>query len=147
MPYISYIHNAFAETTNSVRVAWPTHFVSSSTLENGTNTDHTFTGKWEVMTVPAMFIPLTDEMVSSGVPTETGGWAAPRAGITSATLTNTVYPDRTALRGYTSATGTQAYSAGTAQINQTMLIGYMTERWYEGAVLKYNIVGSLPNSQ
>ena len=148
VPYITYIHNAFAETSNSIRVAWPKVSVGSATIKDGTNSDHTFTGDWEVMSVPAIYIPLTEEIVSSGVPTTNTNWAAPRAGITSTTTTNSVNPADTALRGFTTATAAQAFNATnvTSQIDKTILLGYMTDRWYEGAVLKYDIVGSLPSN-
>ena len=109
VPYITYIHNAFAETKNSIRVAWQ----KNSTLSNGTKDDHTFTGNWEVMTVPAETIPLTDEYVSNGVPTGTT-WTVPN----NSTLGST---------------------DGTGNLSRTILLGYMTEKWYEGAVLKHSI--------
>jgi hypothetical protein len=126
VPYITYIHNAFAETKNSVRVAW-----RNGTLGHGTNEDHTFTGNWEVMTVPAENIPDTNEIVSNGVPTSVGtptttdfnGWAAPNG---------------SNLRPY-SSNGT---GGDTNYMNRTILVGYMTDRWYEGAILKYNIITS-----
>jgi hypothetical protein len=119
VPYITYIHNAFNETLNSVRVAWRN--TTMANLDHGTNADHTFTGNWEVMTVPAETIPNFNEIVSNGVPTSIGtpnadngynGWANP----TGSTLTNT----------------------GVA-LNRSILVGYMTEKWYEGAILKHNI--------
>ena len=112
-PYISYIHNAFAETQNSVRVAWSKKTISDNTdVLAGSNANDEFTGEWEVMTVPAGTIPLTDEYVCNGVPTS-GDLAAP--------------PTNSTLRAYTG-------------MNKTILVGYMTQNWYEGAVLKANIV-------
>jgi hypothetical protein len=117
VPYITYIHNAFAETKNSVRVAWQ----KNSTLGHGTNEDHTFTGNWEVMTVPAGSIPNTQEFVSNGVPAG-GSLTAPNFEVTD---TNPTLIHR--LRD--------------SSIANTILVGYMTDRWYEGAILKYNIRG------
>jgi hypothetical protein len=121
VPDITYIHNAFAETTNSVRVAWRKDFTAdpvTSGVRHGTNPDHTFTGAWEVMTVPAQNIPDTNELVSNGVPTATTNREAP-IGSTLRTPSGTV--------------------GGANNIDKTILVGYMTENNYEGAVLKYNI--------
>ena len=119
IPYISYIHNAFAETQNSVRVAWSKKAITGSAdVLPGTDQNDFFTGDWEVMTVPAGTIPLIDEYVCNGVPGATTGWAAP----TGSTL-----------RTY--------YSTGTTNgLNNSILVSYMTQNWYEGAVLKDNIV-------
>jgi len=142
-PYISYVHNAFAETRHSARVAWPKHTISSSSDPlHGTNTDHTFTGDWEVMTVPALNVPDINEYISNGVPAargtgtdDTGRWVAP-ANLSGAT--------QETLRGWTTATGTTAYANTIANqlIHQTILVGYMTTDRYEGAMLKYNILNS-----
>jgi hypothetical protein len=118
VPYITYIHNAFSETTNSVRVAWRN--TTMANLADGTTENHTFTGAWEVMTVPAQYVPLTDQYVSNGVPTATGGWVAP---VNSTLRTPTA----------------NGQEGGTNIIDRTILVGYMTDRWYEGAVLKHNI--------
>jgi hypothetical protein len=115
VPYITYIHNAFAETKNSVRVAWRKDFTTPATPLHGTNEDHTFTGNWEVMTVPAGEIPNTQEYVSNGVPTAATNWTAPN--------------------------GSTLRTPG-AGINNSILVGYMTDRWYEGAVLKHSITGN-----
>jgi hypothetical protein len=109
VPYITYIHNAFAETKNSVRIAWRN--TSMTALGHGTNEDHTFTSNWEVMTLPAGNIPNTQEFVCNGVPTATTTWAAPSG---------------STLRTYD-------------YLNNSILVGYMTDRWYEGAILKYRI--------
>ena len=109
-PYISYIHNAFAETRNSIRVAWLKD-VSVAGRTNGT-TGNFFTGAWEVMTVPAESIPLTSEFICNGVPNNTNAAF--------------VQPTASTLRGDSS-------------IGNTMFVGYMTQRWYEGAILKANI--------
>jgi hypothetical protein len=112
VPYITYIHNAFTETTNSVRVAWR-NTATTADVTDGTTENNTFTGSWEVMTVPARTIPITTELVSNGVPTSNGGWSNPNS-------TSTL----------------QGYSGG---MDRTILVGYMTENWYEGAILKHNI--------
>ena len=135
-PYISYVHNAFAETRHSVRVAWPKHTIDvNNAPKAGTYEDHTFTGYWEVMTVPAANVPATDEYISNGVPANNGGWAAPAA------LSD---GNAAALRGFTTASGIQAFNASgvISNINKTVLVGYMTPSWYEGAVLKYSIIDS-----
>ena len=62
------------------------------------------------MTVPADKIPLTDEFVCSGVPTSTG-WTSPGSSLN--------------------------YNGN---MSKTMLVGYMTTNYYEGAILKGNIV-------
>ncbi|MCL1931871.1 MAG: hypothetical protein FWF55_08640, partial [Treponema sp.] len=113
VPYITYIHNAFAETTNSVRVAWRN--TTQANLAHGTDDDNAFTGAWEVMTVPAQTIPDTNEYVSNGVPGN-----APN---------NNWVPGN-------SWSSLRAPGVG---INNTILVGYMTKSWYEGAILKYNI--------
>ena len=103
VPYISYFHNSFGETRNSIRVAWRSDF---SDLLDGTNEeDDSFTGAWEVMTVPAANTPLIGEFVCNGVPT-------------SGTLDT----------GGTSITHTNA--------TRSILVGYMTDTRYEGAILK-----------
>jgi hypothetical protein len=124
VPYISYTHASFAETRNSVRIAWRTDF-TSSTYE-GTDASDTFTGKWEVMTVPASRTPVSDEFVCNGVPTAVSGWASPAGTTTTAT---------DALRGYTN----NGNPNGTSYANRTVIVGYMTGDWYEGAVLKSNL--------
>ena len=116
VPYISYYHGSFNETANAIRVAWRTNFGTPGTIPQGTNPDNSFTGNWEVMTVPADKIPLTDEFICNGVPTTTTGWAAP-------TGSN--------LRSYP--------TTGTNRINRTVLVGYMTTDYYEGAILKHDL--------
>jgi len=107
VPYISYAHASFGETKNSIRVAWRTNF-DSPTYE-GSDANDALTGKWEVMTVPVSttVVPIIDEFVCNGVPVS-GTITAP--GGTST------------LRGYTSFS--------------SILVGYMTDKWYEGAALK-----------
>jgi len=106
VPYISYCHNSFAETRNSIRVAWQKNPV----LLDGTNPDDSFTGNWEVMTVPTGTVPLTDEFVTNGVPTSSSTAWAPTGGT---------------LLG--------------RDLSRSILVGYMTTDWYEGAVLKHDI--------
>jgi len=113
VPYISYFHASFAETRNSIRVAWPVTTVNETTgkmaVENGTDGDDCFTGKWEVMTVPALNIPISDSFICHGVPRTTENWVTP--------------------------SGMTTYS----NINRTILVGYMTDIRYEGAVLKRDL--------
>jgi hypothetical protein len=97
VPYISYYHASFPQTTNSVRVAWRNNF---SALTDGAVLDD-YTGAWEAMTVPTANIPV-DDFVANGVPstgTTTGTWAG-------VNLTNTV------------------------------LVTYMTDKYYERAYIK-----------
>jgi hypothetical protein len=111
VPYITYAHASFAETRNSIRVAWRTDFTTAAPLA-GAEKDDSFTGKWEVMTVPVSdtVTPMTDEFVCNGVPTN-ATWTAPDG----STLT---------------------YNTN---LNQTIVVGYMTDKWYEGAILKGDI--------
>jgi len=133
VPYISYAHASFGETRNSIRVAWRTNFTGGVTpIPAGCNDKDAFTGDWEVMTVPVSgsVIPNTEDFVCNGVPTGTGtnnntlsGWNSQTTGTT------------TALRGYWNGTAANA----TNLINKSILVGYMTDKWYEGAVLKKQI--------
>jgi len=113
IPYISYAHASFPGTRHSIRVAWRLN--TSDVTADGTNEDDTFTGKWEVMTVPVRsnVIPNIDEFICNGVPTS-GNLTAPAGGADSLT--------------YSSA------------LSQTILVGFMTNLSYEGAVLKDNIL-------
>ncbi|AEF86025.1 putative lipoprotein [Treponema primitia ZAS-2] len=63
IPYISYYHASFSQTSNSVRVVWKI----PGTLTHGAIND-IYTGAWEAMTVPTANIPW-DEYVCNGVPT------------------------------------------------------------------------------
>jgi len=118
VPYISYAHASFAETKNSIRVAW----LTANTPQDGTNSKDSFTGAWEVMTVPVTrSIPLTDDFICNGVPTGTSGWNTQVTGTS------------TELRGYFSSA---AATGNTNYINKSIIVGYMTDKWYEGAVLK-----------
>jgi hypothetical protein len=83
VPYISYYHASFPQTTNSVRVAWRNNF---SALTDGAALDD-FTGAWEAMTVPTANIPIED-FICNGVPRT--GTAAYGPGGSSVSLTNTV---------------------------------------------------------
>ena len=112
IPYISYIHNAFAESKNSIRVAWAKTAVAAvGDVKDGTNGNF-FTGNWEVMTVPAEYIPSVSEFVCNGVPSGT-----------NATLTQ---PSDSSLRTYNT-------------LDKSMFVTYMTNKWYEGAVLKADL--------
>ena len=112
VPYISYYHASFAETRNAIRVAWRTDFTAPAAPPDGTHRDDSFTGAWEVMTVPVQTLPLADEFICNGVPAATSTAWAPALAAGS-------------LRG--------------RDISKSILVGYMTEKWYEGAVLKDNL--------
>jgi len=118
VPYITYAHASFAETKNSIRVAWRADMTTTN-VPAGTDANDIFTGKWEVMTVPvsSTVTPRTDEFVCNGVPTVTT-WTAPG--------------------------GTLNYNTN---LNQTIIVGYMTDQWYEGAILKGNIITVPPALQ
>jgi hypothetical protein len=121
VPYISYYHGSFTETKNAIRVAWRKDF-SSTTVPHGTNSDDSFTGAWEVMTVPAKEVPLTNEFICNGVPNPAsagGSWADPN-------LANGV-------------AGVTALTRGTVDISRSVVVGYMTNQYYEGAMLKGNV--------
>ena len=117
IPYITYFHSSFAETRNSIRIAWPKVSVSATaeadlhgTYKNHTtHPDDSFTGVWEVMTIPihADSIPKSEEYICNGVPT-----------------TNWTRPTAAGAVGYT------------GDLTKSILVGYMTNQWYEGAVLR-----------
>jgi len=114
-----------------------------------------FTGKWEVMTVPVSVSetnpahtvsPRTSEFICNGVPTSTGGWRNPVA-LTGAGTGNVNAlpahpigdPDKTA-GGVSGAPNTlRGYGINGDRMNRTVLVGYMTDRWYEGAILKKDL--------
>jgi len=111
VPYISYNHGSFSETRNSVRVAWRKEFSDGvMPIPNGTDENDRFTGAWEVMTVPVANAAISDEFVINGVPTS--------GNLNSTSVTFTLTPRPMA---------------------QTILVGYMTDRHYEGAVLKHDL--------
>jgi len=120
VPYITYAHASFAETRNPIRVAWRTDF-TSSTFE-GSNEKDAFTGKWEVMTVPVSsnVLPNIDEFVCNGVPSSTAGWTDIETN--GKTPVSNLIP----LRTY-------------ATLNKSILVGYMTDKYYEGAILKKDL--------
>ncbi|GBU27590.1 hypothetical protein R84B8_01124 [Treponema sp. R8-4-B8] len=115
IPYISYAHASFPGTRHSIRVAWLVN--TSEATAAGTNDDDTFTGLWEVMTVPVRsdVIPNIDEFICNGVmPTNSSGaWTAPGG---ASTLT---------------------YNS---MLHQSILVGFFTNLTYEGAILKGNIL-------
>ena len=141
IPYISYYHASFAETKNAIRVAW----LKGSTLAHGTygtnnmananyvsgytaNTNFpadSFTGEWEVMTVPAGDTPTKDDIVSIGVPTANTPWST------------------AANRGPQYLTGTTAnrLRAAPNAIETSVFVGFWTSLHHEGAYLKHNIIG------
>ena len=123
VPYITYLNASFAETRNAVRVAWRKDFTvnpnaagdldpesnAQRTIRHGTNEDDSFTGAWEVMTVPSQNIPLSEYLICNGVPTSTT-WNYTSTGLTYNT-----------------------------NILNTIILGYMTGSNYEGAILKGNV--------
>jgi hypothetical protein len=113
VPYISYAHAAFPGTKNTIRVAWRVDFSTIDTPPNSTDIGNKFDGTWEVMTIPVSgnVIPNTDEFVCNGVPTAST-WTLP------------------------GGTSTLTYNTN---LNQTIILGYMTNIWYEGAILKGDI--------
>jgi len=108
IPYISYAHASFPGTKQSARVAW--RLPTSAATEAGSFSTNTFTGKWEVMTVPVNNIPNNDDFICNGVPTG-GAWTAPASGL----------------------------NFNNGNLNQTIVVGYMTSNSYEGAILKGNL--------
>jgi hypothetical protein len=130
VPYISYFHASFAETMNSVRIAWPVLFEDGIPLD-GTLSDDSFTGAWEVMTVPVGSTPVSDSFVCSGVPTAVTGWAVPNNTNTSLQGTGGTTSN---LRSYSNNYGG---TIGTKNLSNSVMLGYMTNNWYEGAILKH----------
>lgn len=116
VPYISYFHNSFDETRNSVRVAWQRTFpyVAGAITSEGTGTatagsdaSDRLTGKWEVMTVPAQNTPASGLYICNGVPTVT------------------TVPTGSATTWF--------------NLQKSMIVTYMTDTNYEGAALKHDI--------
>jgi hypothetical protein len=123
VPYITYVHGSFGETLHSVRVAWRRDFpvAINTTTVNGTNVPagsdarDSLTQKWEVMTVPASAVPKVDEFISNSVPTILGAGSWSPSPATNALVRDSQY------------------------LGNTVVVGYMTENHYEGAILKGNI--------
>ena len=113
VPYITYFHGSFAETRNSIRVAWQKRFPAV----NGTDASDRFTGAWEVMTVPAQNTPVSGEMICNGVPTGVTNWQ-------NTELTIGTTPD--------------------VNLTKSIVVGYMTNSNYEGAILKDDMTSGLP---
>ena len=120
VPYISYFHMSFAETNNSVRITWRKDFSDTATLDengiprtgiipHGTRSDDSFTGAWQVMTVPASTIAISSEFICSGVPT-----------------TGTLATTNTTGISYTN-------------IQKSFLVGYKAGTTYHGAILKKDL--------
>jgi len=124
VPYISYYHGSFSETKNSIRVAWRKDFTADPVtggIRPGTNSDDSFTGAWEVMTIPAREVPLTGEFICNGVPnpgSAQGSWTDPD------------------LTGGNTDNGLTALSRGSVDLRKSVVVGYMTNKYYEGAMLK-----------
>jgi len=119
VPYITYAHASFAETKNSIRVAWRINSdFNNSKPSAGTDENDIFTGKWEVMTVPvsSTVVPRTDEFICNGVPTATT-WTPPGNP-----------PENQSTLTYNT------------NLHQSIIVGYMTDQWYEGAIIKGNII-------
>ena len=129
VPYISYFHASFAETRNSIRVAWlattDTPTAGRMVVRPGTDDSDLFTGNWEVMTIPAANIPLQGNFVCNGVPRTATNWSALTTGTGR-------------LTGYNVGAETTETNR---RINRTVLVSYMTRGIYEGAVLKHDIWG------
>jgi len=118
VPYITYAHGSFNETENSLRVAWPIKFGADDAPLEGSNSaspaDY-LSGNWEVMTVPTTNVPkVGDNFVCHGVPSTSTGWVNP------------------------SASGNIAggLNSGTTDITKSIVLGYMTNARFEGAILK-----------
>jgi len=145
VPYISYFHASFRDTRNSIRVAWlRPDSAGNMTVRHGTFGGNlslgpgihqglgglvaagfpadTFTGAWEVMTVPARNTPVVDEFVGIGVP-RTGRFFAP--------IDSGGEASNLARAG--------SFAASAAGLHRSVLVGYMTDAYYEGAVLKFSI--------
>jgi len=122
VPYITYFHGSFSETRNSIRVAWRKEFTANVNY-NGTDEEDMFTGKWEVMTVPAINTPVATEIICNGLPTVTG-----------AQTTGARWVDVN-----THGTGGTPLLRNDVNLNQSIVIGYMTNAYYEGAILKGNM--------
>ena len=124
VPYISYFHNTFAETSNSIRVAWPVAFETidgNQVARNGTHADDTFTGHWEVMTIPTPRIPLVDHFITNGVPSAAIYGGSPRQGW---------HDPADVLAG-------QPLLRRNTELNNSIVVGFMTPQWYEGAILRH----------
>jgi len=120
VPYITYAHASFAGTRNSIRVAWRTDFTNNTQPLAGSDASDAFSGKWEAMTVPVSkgATPQVDDFVCNGVPTS-ATWTAPGT--------------------------TGDYLQYNTRLDQTVIVGYLTDKWYEGAIIKGNIL-SVPSS-
>ena len=115
VPYISYAHGAFTNTTAAVRIAWRN--TAMANLADGTLANDRFNGNWEVMTVPVEKAP-TDGFICHGLPSSTANpsWTFSEGtanGVT--TFTSTLLP---------------ANSKG------SIVVMYPTNTTYEGAILK-----------
>jgi len=116
VPYITYYHGSFTETPYAVRVAWLATTADTVSgkmpVEDGTDAQDRFTGKWEVMTVPAINSPLREYFICNGVPRTATGWVKPDG---------------------------LSYPANATGIDKSILVGYMTDSRYEGATLKHTL--------
>jgi large repetitive protein len=109
--YVPYITYAHASFPGTKHSVRVAWLADGSTnYDHGTEDDNMFTGKWEVMTVPVNKIPNIDEFICNGVPSSSSSWST--AGTT--------------------------LTAG-SNLNKSILVGYMTDSVYEGAILKADI--------
>jgi hypothetical protein len=124
VPYITYAHNSFPGTKHSVRVAWRKDFTTPAVPPAGMDASNKFLRTWEVMTVPAGANPKLDEFICNGVPTSntigTTGWEDP--------------PQNTGANP-----PIYRLERDSQYLQNSIVVGYMTEYWYEGAILKGNI--------
>jgi hypothetical protein len=126
VPYISYFHGAFTETPNSIRVAWlknsPVKGAATGvTILPGSDDNDCLTGDWELMTVPAETIPVSGEFICNGVPGVAGS-------ATNITMTDP-----------SSEAGAGTLNSRNTAMNKSILLGYKTDTYYEGAVLKADL--------
>jgi hypothetical protein len=122
VPYITYYHGSFAETKHPVRVAWRKDFSNPGIVPQGTNLDDSFTGAWEVMTVPVKEAPMLNEFVCNGVPNP------------DSAMGNWTDPDFDG-----GAAGVPALKRGNIDLRRSVVVGYLTDSYYEGAMLKGDV--------
>ena len=108
--YVPYISYAHASFPGTRLSVRVAWLASGSDFnDHGTDDNNMFTGKWEVMTVPVNRIPTISDYICNGVP-----------GVATWNTEGT----------------TLTYNAN---LNRTIVIGYMTSSVYEGAILKGDI--------
>ncbi|MDR0301155.1 MAG: hypothetical protein LBI04_02450 [Treponema sp.] len=112
VPYISYNHGSFAQTTSAIRVAWRKDF--SAAVNHGTDDLDQFTGDWEVVSVPAQNVPM-NQFAFNGVPTGTGTFGTAGAG------------------------GINTNPISGVDLRNTVLVGYLTDENVERSYLRGKI--------